>query len=145
MPATDQLLLDTHVWLWTVEGVAGEMSPETLEAIEAASREGRILVSAISVWEVGMLEARNRISLSQPIDDWVRDALRAPGVRLLRLTPEIAVDSTRLPAEPPGDPADRILLASARVSKALFVTRDRALLAYGESGHVRAMAAGPSW
>ena len=93
-----------------MEGIQEELGRRVRTEVDRASRDGRILVSAISVWEVAMLEALDRIGLSRPVEEWVRSALRAPGVRLLPLTPEIAVESTRLPDAPPGDPADRILV-----------------------------------
>lgn len=130
------LVLDTHVWLWTVEGNQRELSPQAIEAINSASRNGDILVSAISVWEMAMLEAKGRISLSRPVEEWVRSALRAPGTRLLPLTPEIAIESTRLPGSAHGDPADRMLIASARVVGGRLATRDRGILDYAGGGHV---------
>jgi PIN domain nuclease of toxin-antitoxin system len=130
------LVLDTHVWLWVVEGDRRELSARAIEDITRASRRGDILVSAISVWEVAMLEAKGRISLSRPVEEWVRSALRAPGTRLLPLTPEIAVESTRLPGSAHGDPADRILIAAARVVGGRLATRDRTILDYASGGHV---------
>jgi PIN domain nuclease of toxin-antitoxin system len=76
------ILLDTHVWIWAVEGEAAALGRGAIAAIEEASQEGGLLVSAISVWEVAMLEAKGRITLSRALDDWVRTALQAPGVRL---------------------------------------------------------------
>jgi PIN domain nuclease of toxin-antitoxin system len=93
-------------------------------------------VSAISVWELALLEACGRIRLSQRIEDWVGAALRAPGVRLLELTPEIAIEGGRLSATAPGDPADRILMASARSVSGRFATCDDRLVAFGAAGHV---------
>jgi len=137
------LVLDTHVWLWAVEGATEKMSRPALAAVEDAGRHGRVAVSAISVWEVAMLEARGRISLSRPVEEWVRAALRAPGVRLLELTPEIAVESTRLPAGLHGDPADRILAASARMAGGVLATRDRALVEYARLGHLEVLDVSP--
>jgi PIN domain nuclease of toxin-antitoxin system len=137
------LILDTHVWLWAVEGATQKMSKPALEAVEDAGRHGRVAVSAISVWEVAMLEARGRISLSRPVEDWVHAALRAPGVRLIELTPEIAVESTRLPGGFHGDPADRILAASARVAGGVLATRDRALVEYARLGHLEVLDVSP--
>jgi PIN domain nuclease of toxin-antitoxin system len=108
-------VLDTHVWIWVVEGDRAALAPSAIEAISRAAKEGAVRVSAISVWEVAMLEAKGKISLSRPVDDWVQAALRAPGVSLLPLSPDIAIESTRLPGAPGGDPADRILMASARI------------------------------
>lgn len=134
--AVPELVLDTHVWLWVVEGDAAALSTGAIEAIGESSRSGGVLVSAISVWEVAMLEAKGRISLTRPVDEWVRAALRAPGVRLLPLSPDIAIDSTRLPGTSHGDPADRMLMASARVAGARLVTCDGAILDYAAGGHL---------
>jgi PIN domain nuclease of toxin-antitoxin system len=137
------VILDTHVWLWVVEGNQRELSSRAIGEIDGASRRGEILVSAISVWEVAMLEAKGRISLSRPVEDWVRSALRAPGTRLLPLSPEIAIESTRLPGSAHGEPADRILVASARVAGGRLATRDRGILGYAAGGHVTVLDVTP--
>jgi PIN domain nuclease of toxin-antitoxin system len=92
------LLLDTHVWLWLVSG-AEPLRRSVLSAVEGAARRGRIRVSAISVWEVAMLEAKGRIRLAKDCLAWVQEALSAPGTSLVPLMPEIAVESSRLPGE----------------------------------------------
>jgi PIN domain nuclease of toxin-antitoxin system len=132
-------VLDTHVWIWMVEGDRTALSAPAIEAIERAARGGAVRVSAISVWEVAMLEAKGRISLSRPVDDWVRAALHAPGVRLLPLSPEIVIESSRLPGVPHGDPADRILMASARHLGGQLATCDREILNYSEGGQLRVL------
>lgn len=137
------LVLDTHVWIWVVEGVRDELSGEAVREIEAASGRGDVLVSAISIWEVAMLEAKDRIGLDRRVDEWVRAALRAPGLRLLPLSPEIVIESTRLPGTPHGDPADRMLMASARVTGGRLATRDGSIVEYGEAGHVAVVDARP--
>jgi PIN domain nuclease of toxin-antitoxin system len=135
------LLLDTHSWLWIQSGGEGELSRKAVATIEHASGRGALLLSAISVWEVAMLVAKDRITLQTPLLDWVREALKTPGLSLVPLTPEIAVESTRLPGNFHGDPADRIIVASARETGSTIVTRDRRILAYGEQAFVRAIAA----
>jgi PIN domain nuclease of toxin-antitoxin system len=127
-------VLDTHVWIWMVEGDRTALSAAAIEAIEDAAKGGAVRVSAISAWEVAMLEARRRISLSRPVHDWVHAALRAPGVRLVSLSPEIAIESTRLPGTPHGDPADRILMATARHLGGRLATCDRDILDYSVGG-----------
>jgi PIN domain nuclease of toxin-antitoxin system len=140
----DAILLDTHVWIWMVQGAAERMARVAVEEVEEASRRGAILVSSISVREVAMLAARGRIVLSRSVDEWISAALRAPGVRLLELTPEIAIQSTRLPGTHHGEPADRILIASAsRVEGAKLVTADAAILRYAGAGHLRVIDARP--
>jgi PIN domain nuclease of toxin-antitoxin system len=84
-----------------------------------------------------MLEKKGRITLSRSIDEWTKAALTAPGIRLVDLSPEIAIESTRLPGEPHGDPADRIIIATARVLGATLITRDEQIVSYASGGHVR--------
>jgi PIN domain nuclease of toxin-antitoxin system len=142
-PTPRLTVLDTHVWIWMVEGDRRTLSAAVIRSIEEAATAGAVRVSAISVWEVAMLEARGRISLSRPVSDWVDDALRVPGIQLLPLTPEIAVESTRLPGEPHGDPADRILIASARILSAHLATCDRGILNYAEGGRLSVLDGRP--
>lgn len=136
------LILDTHVWLWIAGGDTRHISTGTIATVENASRAGEILISAISIWEVAMLESKGRISLSRSVDEWVRKSLRAPGVRLLELSPEIAIESTRLPEFEHGDPADRMLIASARVTGGRLATADRRILEYASRGHVAVLDSG---
>ncbi len=99
-----------------MEGEGGEVSelaPSVVPAIKAASEAGAIRIAAITVWEVAMLAAKGRLRLTIEIDEWIDRALTAPGTQLVELTPEIAVDSTRLPGDAAGDPIDRILIATA--------------------------------
>jgi len=130
------LLLDTHVWVWLIEGVPGRLSASDIEMVERAGENAGILVSAISVWELGVLEAKGRVALSTGIHAWVERAMGAPGVKLAGLTPAIALDASRLPGNPHGDAADRILIATARRYRARLATRDRAILTYARTGAV---------
>jgi PIN domain nuclease of toxin-antitoxin system len=139
MPNPEKLLLlDTHVWLWLVGGAESIERP-VVTAVEGAARRGGIRVSAISVWEVALLDAKGRIRLAKDCLAWVREALAAPGISLVPLSPEIAVESSRLPGEFHGDPADRILVATARLLGAALLTRDERILAYGKGKHVSVM------
>jgi PIN domain nuclease of toxin-antitoxin system len=135
--STGPFVLDTHVWIWLMEGLKSELSDATVRVIEEAGSRSELALAAISVWELGMLEARGRITLSRSMDEWVRAALTAPGLRLVDLTPEVAVESTRLPGDPPGDPADRMIIATTRVLGGTLVTCDAPILAYGAKGHLR--------
>jgi PIN domain nuclease of toxin-antitoxin system len=119
-----------------MEGLKSELSDATVRVIEEAGSRSELVLAAISVWELGMLEARGRITLSRSMDEWVRAALTAPGLRLVDLTPEVAVESTRLPGDPPGDPADRMIIATTRVLGGTLVTCDAHILAYGAKGHL---------
>lgn len=138
--AEQSLLLDTHVWLWLVQREP-TLKPRVVAAIDEAAAGGGVLISAMSVWEVAMLEAKGRISLSTPCESWVATALSLPGVGLVPLSPAIAVASSRLPGAFHGDPADRILVATAREQRAVLVTRDERILAYSAEGHVHTLPA----
>ncbi len=119
----------------------GEFSASSVAAIETAASRGALLVSIISVWELGMLEAKGRVQLHMPCEQWVTEALATPGLSLAPLTPEVAIDSTRLPGLLHGDPADRILVATARRMRATLLTRDQKLLEYGRHRHARIVSA----
>lgn len=139
-PERSLLLLDTHVVLWAAfdETRLGRRAAKT---INLASREDRLSIAAITPWEIGLLASKNRINLHKDVLDWVREALANPGVHLVPLEPEIAVASTRLPFEMHSDPADRILVATARHLGATLVTADQALLDFSKKGHFRSMDA----
>jgi len=94
-------------------------------------------VSAISCWEVAKLVERGRLALPHPLEEWFALALNYPGVRLLGLSPEVAAASTRLPGNFHRDPADQIIVATARLMYCSLVTSDRKLLSYE---HVQTVA-----
>ena len=137
--AAPLLLLDTHVWLWFALGDAGRLAAPVRKKIEAAAHGGKLAVSAISVWEIGMLEAKGRIVLGAPCEKRVETALALPGMRLIGLEPEIAVASSRLPGDMHGDPADRMLAATARARDAVLATADERLVEYGKAGFMRVL------
>lgn len=130
------LLLDTHIWLWLINGEERLKHPAFLKRIQGAAVTSSLRVSVISVWEVGILEVKGRIELPCGCLEWVHRALRAPGVALVPLTPEIAVESSRLPGVFQGDPADRILIATALSLGAALVTMDRQILSYAKNQHL---------
>ena len=137
---TPLLLLDTHTLVWSInEGP--KLGKGAKESIRVAGDEGRILVSAITPWEIALLVSRGRLTLGADVMDWVRNALTIPGLTLVPLEPEIAVASTRLPFEMHPDPADRILVATARHLGATLVTADQALLQLATRGNLRALDA----
>jgi PIN domain nuclease of toxin-antitoxin system len=113
-------------------GETGHFSAAGARRIESAARRGALWISAISVWEAAMLDAKGRIALEPDALAWIRKSLEISGMTLAPLTVEIAVLSTRLPGPPAGDPADRILLATARAEGLTLITRDRKLLDYAK-------------
>ena len=109
--------------------------------INQARAQRRLHVSVISVWEIGLLLAKNRIVLSAPFQEWVELGTALPGLRLRMLSAEVAIESTLLPGSPHADPADRFLIAETRVAGFTLVTADRKIIDYGRAGHVRVLAA----
>ena len=131
--AEPPLLLDTHYWIWFQFGITDQVPQRLRLAIQQASAAGALLLSVISVWELALLEAKGRIELNSSCEDWVRDALATPGLALVPLTPEIAIDSTRLAESFHGDPADRIIMATAKRLRARLLTRDQKMLEYART------------
>ncbi|HMK80955.1 MAG TPA: type II toxin-antitoxin system VapC family toxin [Xanthobacteraceae bacterium] len=133
------LLLDTHTVIWLVRNEPIARAAE--EAIRIAyEADGMLLVSPITAWEVGLLVSLNRIDLLTTPQRWFARVLSIPNVQLAELPPDLLIAASFLPGKPPRDPADRILLATARDLGAILVTRDRALLAYANEGHVGVVA-----
>jgi PIN domain nuclease of toxin-antitoxin system len=128
--------LDTHYWVWLQFGVRERLTPPVQKAIDEAAASGSLLLSVISVWELGLLESKGRIQLFAPCEQWVRDALAIPGLSVAPLTPEIALASSRLPEPFHGDPADRIIVATARALGARLLTRDSKIRAYARQRHL---------
>jgi PIN domain nuclease of toxin-antitoxin system len=135
--SAEALLLDTHVWIWLNEGQA-ELGDRVVHRINSAAAQGLAFVSVMSVWEVGLLHAKQRLMLGLALPLWVERAL-APPITLGALTPDIAVSCHQLPGQLQGDPIDRVLVATARVEGLTLVTRDGAILQYAAQGHLRAL------
>lgn len=120
------LLLDTHVLLWWLSNPS-RLSRSQRTALETVDSEHAAIVSGISLWEIAMLDSLGRIELSLPLRDWLDKATAPPLVRIQGITPPIAAEVARLPDSVPGDPADRLILATARVLGCRLVTSDAAL------------------
>ncbi len=122
------IVLDTHIWVWWVHGDS-QLTSEQRQALEAHEPTG-LGVSAISCWEVAKLVEYKRLILPCPTLEWLEQALSYPGVWLLDLTPEIVVESTELPGEFHKDPADQIIVATARIHKVPLLTSDEKIARY---------------
>jgi PIN domain nuclease of toxin-antitoxin system len=134
-----RILLDTHILVWLLDD--SERIGESVHTqIQQAADEDSLFVSAITPWEIAMLVAKGRLRLGQDVGEWLATALSLPGIRLEPLSPSVAVASTRLPWEVHPDPADRILLATARHLDAILITVDGKLLEYGAQGFVKCVA-----
>jgi PIN domain nuclease of toxin-antitoxin system len=133
------LLLDTHALIWIV--AKAPMSSASLVAVRKAARTGDVLVSPVSAWELGLLATARRSSIRflPTLQKWWEKALSTPGVRLTPLLPEAAIEAAFLPGKPHRDPADRLLIATARQLGATLITRDKLILAYARQGHLDAI------
>ena len=134
------VLLDTCAVIWMVQGEP--MAEAALSAIRHAADVGSLLVSPISAWEVGLLATRRRQPLTfRPTPAmWIERLLTRPGIRPVPLSHRAAVDAASLPGDLHEDPADRLLIATARELNVPLVTRDRRILDYAAQGHVDAIA-----
>ncbi len=129
------LLWDTCAAIWISEEAT--IASAALAAIDRADAEGvPSYVSPITAWEVGMLVSLGRMQSPSSPQRWFARLLEIPGVRLADMPPDVLIAASFLPGKPPRDPSDRIIAATARELGATLITRDRALLDYGEQGHV---------
>lgn len=122
------------------------MSGEDIEdaardAVEAARLDRSLAVSAISAWEVALLASKRRAAFDDDAQLWWRRAIVVTGADVLPLEAHIAIASTRLPGRFHADPADRILVATARHFDLPIVTADKSILAYAKAGHLKAVRA----
>lgn len=130
------LLIDTHYWIWFQAGTRERLTSQNLDLIRESAAQGNLFLSVISVWELALLESKGRVHLHTSCAQWVEEALAMPGLSLAPLTPAIAIESTRLPGAFHGDPADRIIVATARAMHARLLTSDRNIRAYARQRHV---------
>ena len=120
-------LLDTHVLIWWLDD-SGRLSPAQHEAVATADPHSPLLVSDISLWEIATLYSLGRIRLSLPLREWLDKAVAPPLLRRQGISPAIAEHVAALPDSFHRDPADRILVATARVLGATLLTQDRRII-----------------
>ena len=123
------IVLDTHTVVWWVAGDA-MLSKTAKAAIEQELNGGEIIVSAITAWEIAMLVEREKLVLSLDVASWLQTVSAIDGVRFVPLDPEIAINSVSLPGEFHKDPADRMIVATARKFGVPLVTKDEKIRAY---------------
>jgi len=123
------IVLDTHVWLFWVNDDRELISKKALTAINRAESLG---VSVISCWEIAMLVAKRRLAFNMDVQDWVNQASKYPGIRLIGLDAEVAVLSTRLPGNFNGDPADRMIVATCMKHNVPLISKDKMIRSWGQ-------------
>ena len=126
-----KLLLDTHVWIWTQED-PDELGANARQMLLDGANE--LLVSSVSTLEIARMVSIGRLILTKELRQWVRDGLSSIQARSVAVDHEIAAQSYQLPEPFHRDPADRMLVASARLHDCTLVSADRLILEYA---HVR--------
>jgi PIN domain nuclease of toxin-antitoxin system len=134
------VLLDTCAMIWLFE--RQPMTAASRQEIQSSAVRNGVLVSPVSAWEIGLLATSrgSGLQFAPSPDAWWADLLRLEGVRLTQLLPDAAIAASYLPGFLHRDPADRLLIATARALDVPIVTRDERILAYAEQGHVRVVA-----
>ena len=122
------IVLDTHAFVWAADGEIHRFHPDVRKQLEAAMLEDRLYLAAISLWEVAMLIGKQRIGIGMPAEDWLDKALRISGAQVIALDTATAGLSGRLPLH--GDPADRLIVATAITHGHTLCTQDEKILAY---------------
>jgi PIN domain nuclease of toxin-antitoxin system len=125
-------LLDTHVWLWLITADEARFARGVLQKIRDAASQDAVLVSEMSVWEIGQMHAAGKLVLTPTLDDWLARAGKTPGVSYLPVDRESLLLSTRLPGKFHHDPVDRLLLATAALQSITLATGDTQLIEYGK-------------
>lgn len=135
--APPRLLLDTCAVIWLFN--RSPMSDVSRKAIAQAAVGGCLYVSPFSGWEIATLVRKGKIALTMSSHEWFRHVAENEAVTLVPLDYPLLINSCALPGDPPNDPADRIMVATARVMRLTIVTRDRPILEYAGHGHVRGL------
>lgn len=117
-------LLDTHAWVWWICGDS-RLTQREREALDNLGPSERPVLAEISLWEVAMLVELGRLELDMDLERWLAVASGPATVELARITPAVAAEVARLPAKFHRDPADRLILATAKVGKLPVLTRDQ--------------------
>ena len=123
------IALDTHALIWWVSGDMA-LSKKGLAAIKRELNGGDIIISSISAWEIAMLVSREKLLLTVDVDTWLAAVAEIESVRFVPVDTEIATKSVTLPGEFHKDPADRMIVATARKFGAPLVTKDEKIRAY---------------
>jgi len=137
--APTPVLLDTCAIIDLAEG---RLPAQVVVQLTVGALAGGVFVSSVSAWEIGLLNRKNRQGLTFLPDPttWFARIVAPAGIRLVTLTPEVAIASSDLPGPLHADPADRLLIATARDLRVPLVTSDRKIIDYGAGGQVSVIA-----
>jgi PIN domain nuclease of toxin-antitoxin system len=133
-----KILLDTHIAVWLADGNARLKSATTL--LKNSFDNGHLFLSPISAWEIGLLVSKNRLDLGQSPLAWFDEFVQRFSINILEVSPEIAINSSYLPGKFRGDPADRIIIATAIAFKTAILSADKDMISYGNMGFVHVIS-----
>lgn len=122
------ILLDTHAWWWSL--TEPENLSDKAKAVILGAKTDERSIASISIWEFAMMAAKQKIELKISPAKWLSRAIEASGITVIDLSPDIAVDSCNLPGDFHKDPADRIVVATARIHNLTLLTKDQKILDY---------------
>jgi len=128
------ILLDTHTWIWSHS--ATKLLSDNVKKLIKKTQTDQRAIASISIWEFAMMVTKGRINVKIDPKRWLNNAIGKSGLLVIELTPEIAMESCNLPGDFHKDPADRIIVATARTHNLTLLTKDRKILEYS---HVTAM------
>jgi len=134
-PEVDKLILDTHILIWYVEGI--NLSESQVALIDQMRDKASLYISAISIWEIALLVSKERIALSIDIDEWIQRVASITGLNLMDLSIPILTQSCTLLNYEHKDPADRMIIASARSINAHLITHDQKIIDYADKGYLK--------
>ena len=129
------LILDTHILVWYAEGI--KLSKQQADLIDKTRIEKKLFISAITVWEISMLSSKGRLVLASPIKEWVNSLLTVSGIKLVDLSSDILIESSLLPNYEYKDPADRMIISSARITNSHLMTFDQKIINYANLGYLK--------
>lgn len=133
------LVLDTHVLLWSLLQPK-ELSDDIKHKINLTQENSQLFLSSISLWEIAMLSFKKRINIYEPIKDFLNSITDINGLAIKDISSEIAAESISLMDDFHGDPADRIIVATAKCLGATLLTRDQKILTWAKLGHIKSIS-----
>jgi len=131
----EKLIIDTHILIWYTEGT--NLSEAQIQLIDHMREKASLYISAISIWEIALLVSRDRIALSISLDEWIKKITSIQGLNVMDLSVPILTQSCILPNYEYKDPADRMIIASARSMNAILMTLDQKIIDYADKGYLK--------
>jgi PIN domain nuclease of toxin-antitoxin system len=133
---TGKILLDTHILIWSL------LEPERLssvvkDTITSAQNTDNLYITSITLWEIAMLIKKQRISVFQRTADFLNSITQIEGLSIVNINANISAESVALPGEFDGDPADCLIIASARESASTLITRDQKIISWAKQGYLK--------